>query len=745
MITKKVEMRSASKSSFSRLISYLTDTQSKLNRVGDISITNCVSEQLKWATLEIEHTQKINTRAVSDRTYHLLISFPEHENIDKETLKAIEKELCESLGFGQHQRISVVHHDTDNLHVHVAINKVHPHKFTLHEPYRDYYIRNNVCSLLEDKFNLHKDNHITKNTQGKSAANDMEKIAGMESLMTYISELNLSAKSWDELHSILSENGLEVKLRGNGLIFQDKLLGITVKGSSVGYSKSKLEKELGQYTPNKNNKDSKENFKNYNKKPLKSKIDTTQLFLKYQQNKEEQKKQKNELYKKAIINRNLLIENAKNKAKLKRNLLKLTKNNPFKKILYKSIYSTLQNDIKQAQNLCAKEILAAKKMKSLSWLEWLQNESQNGNKEALSILRNRSKKLNNNEIDSFYSDGKERKEIISGLKIDHVTKKGNTVYSIASTVIKDSGFNIKVSKSSTKNGLEAAILMAKYKYGTNLNITGSEEFKKNVIDIVVEKNIEITFSDPNLEKYKNILLGDKYERERSERERRYRNGFEEITRERSTTDRRTTDRRTTDRRTTGKNTRSTRTANTLSRITNIRRITGKSFAIRSNNMRIMPECDMASLERRSKVLLSGNESNNMENQRTRNINIVRRNISSTRLFGRIVTGDHLEALDKYVNERNSKREKGIDIKKHIRYNEFDFNSQSFDVRYNGMRYLNNKALALFEIDNNILVVPIIDKKTETQLRKCRISDLITISKTGITINKTGFKIESKGR
>jgi Relaxase/Mobilisation nuclease domain len=43
-----------------------------------------------------------------------------------------EERFCKALGFAEHQRISVVHHDTDNVHIYVAINKIHPTTFTIH-------------------------------------------------------------------------------------------------------------------------------------------------------------------------------------------------------------------------------------------------------------------------------------------------------------------------------------------------------------------------------------------------------------------------------------------------------------------------------------------------------------------------------------------------------------------------------------------------------------------------------------
>jgi hypothetical protein len=59
----------------------------------------------------------------------------------------IEERFCNALGYAEHQRISVVHHDTDNVHIHVAINKIHPTTFTIHAPIRDYKTLR-ICSSI---------------------------------------------------------------------------------------------------------------------------------------------------------------------------------------------------------------------------------------------------------------------------------------------------------------------------------------------------------------------------------------------------------------------------------------------------------------------------------------------------------------------------------------------------------------------------------------------------------------------
>ena len=139
-------MKSPQKSRFGKLVTYLLDPQGKKKtRVGEVVITNCVSTDTAWAVREIAATQWLNTRAKSPRTYHLIISLRDGANPDAQTLRMIEERFCNALGYAEHQRVSVVHHDTDNVHIHVAINKIHPRTLTLHDPIRDF-ITLKICS-----------------------------------------------------------------------------------------------------------------------------------------------------------------------------------------------------------------------------------------------------------------------------------------------------------------------------------------------------------------------------------------------------------------------------------------------------------------------------------------------------------------------------------------------------------------------------------------------------------------------
>lgn len=109
MIAKHVPMRSLGKSDFAGLVNYITDEQSKEHRLGSVQLTNCEAYSVQDAVSEVLATQFANTRARSDKTYHLIVSFRAGEQIEADTLAAIEDRICEGLGFGEHQRRSQRH------------------------------------------------------------------------------------------------------------------------------------------------------------------------------------------------------------------------------------------------------------------------------------------------------------------------------------------------------------------------------------------------------------------------------------------------------------------------------------------------------------------------------------------------------------------------------------------------------------------------------------------------------------
>ena len=230
MIAKHVPMRTLGKSNFGELASYITDAQSKDHRLGQIRVTNCEAATLPAAIEEVLATQHMNTRAKGDKTYHLLIGFPPGESPAAEVLSEIENRVCAALGYGEHQRISAVHNDTDHLHIHIAINKIHPKRGTMHEPFQSYRTLGDICTTLEEELGLQRVNHISRRTLSEGRAADMEQHSGIESLVGWIKRECLEeirgAMSWAGLHQVMRDNGLELRERGHCLVVEE-IVGTT--------------------------------------------------------------------------------------------------------------------------------------------------------------------------------------------------------------------------------------------------------------------------------------------------------------------------------------------------------------------------------------------------------------------------------------------------------------------------------------------------------------------------------------
>ena len=227
MIIRHIPMKSARLSSFSSLVKYIVDEQNKQERVGKVRISNCNSVDPAWAIQEVLATQARNQRAKGDKTYHILISFAPGENPSEEILTAIEDKAVSSIGFHEHQRISAIHHDTDNLHIHVAVNKIHPKTFNMIEPYRAYKAFAEAASTLEIEYGLEITNHQTRKSRSENLADDMEQHSGLESLINWMKRHcweNLdAAENWHEFHKVLAVHDLEIRIKANGFVFLIKM------------------------------------------------------------------------------------------------------------------------------------------------------------------------------------------------------------------------------------------------------------------------------------------------------------------------------------------------------------------------------------------------------------------------------------------------------------------------------------------------------------------------------------------
>ena len=501
-------MRSLGKSDFAGLAKYITDAQSKDHRLGQVLLTNCAAAMLPAAIEEVLATQHINTRANSDKTYHLIVSFRAGEQPSADTLKAIEERISAGLGYGEHQRISAVHHDTDNLHVHIAINKIHPTRHTIHEPYYPHRTLAELCEVLERDYNLERDNHIPNQRGAAARAADMERHAGVESLVGWIKRECLEeirgATSWAELHQVMRDNGLELRARGNGLVIEAGD-GTTVKASTLArdLSKSALEARLGGFEAAPECQEAQAK-RSYQKRPVRLRIDTTELYARYKDEQKTLTAARAEALAKAKRQKDRAIENAKKKAAAKRAAIKLTDGRLTKKLLYAQVRASLGADLDAIRKHYKQE--RAKHYQGFQrqpWADWLKQQATQGNAESLAALRARdaAQGLKGNTI-----DGQGQPRPGDAPVIDNITKKGTIIYRAGRSAVRDDGDRLQVSREADRDGVQAALRMAIEKYGERITVTGSPEFKAQIIWAAADAKLPITFTDPGLERRRRALI-----------------------------------------------------------------------------------------------------------------------------------------------------------------------------------------------------------------------------------------------
>ena len=502
MIARHLPIKNNYKSSAQGLVSYLMNTQENSHRVLDFSITNCLgitsddeeaitAEEVHLAAREMIAVQCMNSSAKSAKMYHLLVSFK--DDPDKATLHNIEQELCEALGFKDFQRVSVLHGDTDNAHLHIAINKIHPATYNIHNPYRDHTVLAHMCEKLEKKYGIQVDNHEFKTEARPSRATAMEKAGDMESLIGWMQrnckETLKNAGSWEEFHKVLASRNLKIQERGNGFIFTDGK--VHVKASSVdrAFSKPKLEARLGKFEAIEKQVPV---LKEYKLKPMNHGFRTDRLYEKYQQDRRDaannRKKELNELF-------------LQEKAEIK-NLFDRTVGDQVTRMIRHSFWRKVLRFIKHQEQMAKLKAIKErhtraeaeiiKKYERLSWKKWLENEAKNGNQAALKAMQSRG--LIRPTKNMIQTD----RSLTSSRDAVKVTRKGSRLFSDG-TKENRGRWMFKPTKEIENSQLKGQIRAFFIKNPDNeLHVTGEQAFVDTVLDVARELRITPRFDQPEL-------------------------------------------------------------------------------------------------------------------------------------------------------------------------------------------------------------------------------------------------------
>jgi hypothetical protein len=525
VLNVKHEHQPADPASWARLNAYILDADNAGEKVAWARARNCQTDDPGWAVKEILATQGRNTRSRADKSYHLVVSFPEGERPTREQVEDIEDRLCAALGFEQHQRVSGVHQNTDNWHIHIAINKVHPESFRNIEPFRDHYRLQEACVELEIRHGLTREPHTTEPEQGRGRstkargkAADFEARQGEHSFLSWVRTeaaagllaARDSGKGWQELHQVAARYDLEVKLRGAGLVIghrRDRRLHVRASNVDRLLSMQALTGVLGPYQPH---------SPLTVVSPAVSYARPTRTGPLYDAFKQERDA--------ALVAREAAIKALRQQHLAYADQLKVYYRERFRRERLTGLRGFLKRDafrhIKERQAHDRDERLrreAEERRQTRAehpiqnWQGYLEREAANGNEAALAALRSRLQRRTSIEAQILQAhDAADARHIVYQHLHPAIRRDGRAIYRVDDGgVVSDEARSVRVNQVTTGAAFLALSLAADRFGHRPLVVLGTPEFRTQVAMLAGIKQMNVKFADITLERQRRSAEGDR--------------------------------------------------------------------------------------------------------------------------------------------------------------------------------------------------------------------------------------------
>lgn len=203
---------------------------------------------------------------------HWVLSWREGEQPSVEQVEEAVSLFLGELGISEHQVIYALHRDTDNLHLHIAVNRVHPDTLKVIKPNGGFDIEaaHRAVARIEHAQGWERERHgryhVLENgelrrdsqerpeiRQPEQRKRDMEHRTGEKSAERIAIEegapILRAARSWEQLHAELAQVGMRYEKTGSGATLFVGEVGVKASRADRGASLSKLEARLGAFEP----------------------------------------------------------------------------------------------------------------------------------------------------------------------------------------------------------------------------------------------------------------------------------------------------------------------------------------------------------------------------------------------------------------------------------------------------------------------------------------------------------------
>jgi hypothetical protein len=272
------------------------------------------------------------------------------------------------------------------------------------------------------------------------------------------------------------------------------------------FSKPRLEQRLGPFEAAPGQQVSREPARRYQKQPLASNVDTTELYARYRTAQAVALETRAREREQARARKERRIEAAKRSVRLKRAALRLASMpRPAKKLVYSALAHALGEEITATRDLYRRERQAIDRQhRRYQWTDWLRREAEMGDLQALASLRARHQGggLAGNTVTGAALP--QRHVQPSGH--DSITKAGTIIYRVGTGAIRDDGGRLKVSLGADQAAVQCALRMAIARYGARIAVNGSDAFRQQVLIAAVAEGLRITFADAALEQRRLQLI-----------------------------------------------------------------------------------------------------------------------------------------------------------------------------------------------------------------------------------------------
>lgn len=279
MIVKKIkaDLRKAKSKTQAAHIKDLTDyirEPSKVKKTEKVLYANgrgfiCEDHKSQQAEMIALASEAVRSK---NPVTHYLMSWHEDEQPSPEQVEQAVSLFMAELGLEGHQAIYALHKDTDNIHLHIAVNRVHPDTLKVIKPNKGFDIeaahkaiakieqvqgwqreQNGRYQVLDngELCRGHHDDNPAR--QPGQRQRDMENKTGEKSAERLAIEdgapIIKRAGNWAQLHQELAKKGMRYEKTGSGATVFVGAVGVKASSVDREASLAKLQKRLGLYEP----------------------------------------------------------------------------------------------------------------------------------------------------------------------------------------------------------------------------------------------------------------------------------------------------------------------------------------------------------------------------------------------------------------------------------------------------------------------------------------------------------------